>query len=47
VLLPEPGGAGRIAAQPPFSITAAWITSQEWAWLETHQFIAHSNIGKA
>ena len=41
VLLPEPGGAGRIRARPSRSSTAAWIISQWFTWAVMHQFNAH------
>ena len=47
VLLPEPGGAGRIAARPPFSITAAWTIRNWCACAAMHQFKPHSSIGYA
>ena len=47
VLFPDPGGAGRIAAMPSRSITAAWRMRYWCAWEEMHQFIAHSSNGTA
>src|SRR5438105_2742655 len=47
VLLPDPGGAGRIAARPSRSITAACRIRYWCACEEMHQFIAHSRNGIA
>ena len=47
VLLPDPEGAGRIAAKPSRSTTAACRIRYWWACDEMHQFIAHSRNGTA